>query len=455
MIIVIGAGVAGLAAARNLMRAGEEVRVLEARDRIGGRILTERSDGLRIPIELGAEFLHGEAKEVADVAREAGLLVCDVRGERWRVDGKRLTNVEDFWGDVEAVLGKLRSDREPDRSFQDFLDTGPGGPRLARARALAREYVSGFHAADPSLISERALADGGAPEEPEEERTARILDGYDRVPQWIARDVAGVIGTGIVARSVRWRRGSAVVDAVHRVTGEPLRYDASAVVITVPLGVLSASGGEGAIRFDPEPRAQLRAAHQLAMGDARRVVFEFSEPLWEKLPATRIPKDATTSMMSFLLGDDPAFPVWWTSMPVRSTMMVAWAGGPRATSMIGQPAEQVVDSAVAALARALGMTRRHVSRSVVGAWTYDWGSDPFARGAYSYAMVGGSEAAKTLARSVEDTLFFAGEACDGGGRNGTVHGAIASGARAAKQIVRSRRPSARRSSDASARAMQN
>jgi monoamine oxidase len=444
MIIVIGAGVAGLTAARDLMRAGEEVRVLEARDRIGGRILTERSDTLRVPIELGAEFLHGEAKEVADIAREAGLLVCDVRGERWRVDGKRLTNVEDFWGDVERVLGKLRKDRDPDRSFQDFLDTGPGGPKLARARALAREYVSGFHAADPSLISERALADGGAPEEPAEERTGRILDGYDRVPHWIARDIAGVIGTGIVVSAVRWRRGSAIVEAVHRATGEPLRYEASAVVVTVPLGVLAASGGEGAIRFDPEPRAHLAAAHKLAMGDARRVVFEFSEPLWEKLPRTRIPKGSTTSMMSFLLGDDPAFPVWWTTMPVRSTAMVAWAGGPRATTMIGQPAGQVIESALAALARSLGLTRPHVADAVVAAWTYDWGSDPFARGAYSYSMVGGSDAAKILARAVEHTLYFAGEACDGAGRNGTVHGAIASGARAARQIERSRRPPVRR-----------
>ena len=108
MIILIGAGVAGLAAARHLVRAGADVRILEARERIGGRILTERSDSLRVPIELGAEFLHGEAKEVAAVAREAGLLLCDVRGDRWRVEGKRLTNVDDFWGDVETVMGKLR-----------------------------------------------------------------------------------------------------------------------------------------------------------------------------------------------------------------------------------------------------------------------------------------------------------------------------------------------------------
>ena len=444
MILIIGAGVAGLAAARELVRAGEEVRILEARDRIGGRILTQRSESLRVPIELGAEFLHGEAKEVAEVAREAGLLVCDVRGDRWRVDGKRLTNVDDFWGDVEAVLGKLRSDREPDRSFQEFLDSGPGGPKLARARALAREYVAGFHAADPALISERALADGGAPEEPAEERAARVLDGYDEVPRWLARDLDGMIDTGIVVRGVRWRRGAVSVDAVDRASGEPRRYEGKGLVITVPLGVLIAGGGEGAITFDPEPRAHLSAAHKLAMGDARRIILAFNEPIWEQVPKSRLPKDAAISMMSFLHGDDPSFPVWWTMMPVRAPVLVGWAGGVRATSMIGLAPEMVIERAVAALSRSLGMTRRHLAGAITAAWTYDWGSDPFARGAYSYSMVGGSDAAKTLSRAVEDTLFFAGEACDGGGRNGTVHGAIASGVRAATQIVRPRRPSRRR-----------
>ncbi len=436
MILVIGAGVAGLAAARDLVAAGEEVRVLEARERIGGRILTARSDALRVPIELGAEFLHGEAKEVADIAREAGLLVCDVRGDRWRVDGARLTNVDDFWGDVETVLGKLRSDREPDRSFQEFLDTGPGGPRLARARALAREYVAGFHAADPALISERALADGGAPEDAAEERTARILDGYDTVPRWLARGLGDVIETGVVVHGIRWRRGSVIVDVVSRSNGASRRYDARAVVISVPLGVLIATGGEGAIRFDPEPRPHLAAAHKLAMGDARRVVLAFDSPIWEDVPKKRLPDGASIATMNFLHGDDPGFPVWWTMMPVRAPVLVGWAGGLRATAMIGASAEQVIERAVASLARSLGMTKRHIAGAVTAAWTYDWGSDRFARGAYSYSMVGGSDAAKTLSRAVEGTLFFAGEACDGGGRNGTVHGAIASGVRAAKQVVR-------------------
>lgn len=444
MILIIGAGVAGLAAARALVRAGEEVRVLEARDRIGGRILTERTDALRVPIELGAEFLHGEAKEVADVAREARLLLCDVRGDRWRVDGKRLTNVEDFWGDVETVLGKLRSDREPDRSFQEFLDTGPGGPKLARARAIAREYVAGFHAADPALISERSLAEGGAPEEPAEERTARVLDGYDEVPRWLARELGGVIETGVVVRSVRWRRGSVTVDAVERASGAARRYQARALIVTVPLGVLVATDGEGAITFDPVPTAHLGAARKLAMGDARRVVMSFDEPIWERVPKSRLPKDAAISMMSFLHGDDASFPVWWTMMPVRAPVLVGWAGGVRATSMVGATPEIVVERAVAALSRSLGMTRQHVAGAMTAAWTYDWGNDPFARGAYSYSMVGGSDAAKMLARGVESTLFFAGEACDGEGRNGTVHGAIASGVRAAKQILRPSRSVRRR-----------
>lgn len=438
MIIVIGAGVAGLAAARDLVRAGETVRVIEARDRIGGRILTARSDALRVPIELGAEFLHGEAHHTSEIARDAGLLACDVRGDRWRVDGKRLTNVDDFWGDVETVLGKLRSDRTPDRSFQDFLDSAPGGPKLARARALAREYVAGFHAADPALISERALANGGAPENAAEERTGRVLDGYDRVPHWLARELGDAIETGVVARSVRWRRGSVVVDATSANGGQPRRYEGTGLVITVPLGVLVASGGDGAITFDPVPTAQLNAAHKLAMGDARRVILAFDEPIWEQVAKSRLPKQATTSMMSFLLGDDPSFPVWWTMMPVRSPVIVGWAGGVRASSMTGLSASDVVERAAGALARSLGMTRRRVAAAVTEAWTYDWGNDPFARGAYSYPMVGGDQAAKTLSRSVDDTLFFAGEACDGGGRNGTVEGAIASGSRAAKQVLRGR-----------------
>ena len=149
-----------------------------------GRILTIRDERTPVPIELGAEFVHGTAEEVVDLAREARLVICDIHGERWRATRGKLTPMdeEDFWRQLGRVMSRLDPQRTPDRSFQEFLDRKPGGAALAHQRTLAREFVEGFHAADLTRVSERALANGGAPEDPDDERQGRILDGYDRVP---------------------------------------------------------------------------------------------------------------------------------------------------------------------------------------------------------------------------------------------------------------------------------
>jgi monoamine oxidase len=438
MIAVVGAGVAGLAAARALVDEGQDVVVLEARDRIGGRILTVRDDRLAVPGELGAEFLHGEAKDAADVVRDAGLVAYDVRGERWRAEGARLTRVGDFWKELDAVMHRLSETRTPDRSFQDFLDTNPGGRRLARARAIAREFVSGFHAADPALISARALAEGGSPEgDEEEERMGRVLDGYDRLPQWLARDLGAALRTRVAVTRIDWREGDARLTLRDVADGSTTCLAARAVVIAVPLGVLLAlPGAEGTIDIAPAPASHMRAARRLASGHARRVVMSFDEPFWESKPPRRLPKGASLSTMSFLHGTDEYFPVWWTMMPLRVPILTGWSGGLRAESMAGRSGDEIAALGIASLSRQLGIARTTIEGSLTGAWTHDWSIDPWARGAYSYPMVGGSDAAKTLARPEGKTLFFAGEATDAGGRNGTVHGAIASGRRAAQQVLR-------------------
>jgi monoamine oxidase len=436
MIAVVGAGVAGLSAARALRRAGVEVRVVEARNRIGGRILTRRDAATPLPIELGAEFVHGAADEVVAIARAARLLVADVRGVRWRVEGSRLTRLSDFWDDVKSVMARLDGDREPDRSFQEFLDSGPGGPKLARARQLARDFVAGFHAADPELISERALADGGAPEGPGEERLGRVLEGYDRVVESLARPVRELITLRTPVSRIEWRSGRVRLELAG-----PSResINAEAAIITVPLGVLLAEHGPGAIVFDPIPDISMRAARRLTMGHARRVVLAFADPVWEKPRPPRLPEGATLMDMSFLHGDDPRFPVWWTAMPLREPYLVGWAGGARAAAMVGASDDEVVHWGLLGLSRQTGVGRKRLEQALAGAWTYDWSRDTYARGAYSYAMVGGATAARTLARPVEGTLFFAGEAADHEGRNGTVDGAIASGRHAAELVLRRRR----------------
>ncbi|MBA2683943.1 MAG: FAD-dependent oxidoreductase [Gemmatimonadaceae bacterium] len=162
-VIVVGAGVSGLAAARTLRERGVRVEVLEARERIGGRIFTHRDPRAIAPIELGAEFIHGSAPETMAIVREAGLLAIDVADERWELRGHNHVQSKNFWGRLDNIMSRMSASRDPDRSLHEFLATEPGGRKLARDRRLVREFVEGFHAADALRISERALAKGGSP----------------------------------------------------------------------------------------------------------------------------------------------------------------------------------------------------------------------------------------------------------------------------------------------------
>jgi monoamine oxidase len=357
---------------------------------------------------------------------------------RWRSEGTRLTHVHDFWDELDEVFRKLSETRTPDRSFQEFLDSNPGGSRLARARSLAREFVAGFHAADPELISERALAEGGSPQgDIEEERIGRVLDGYDRVPQWLARNLGSALRTGTAVTRIDWRKGEVRLTTHKTSSGAAGEVVARAVIVSVPLGVLlAARGTEGALEIEPAPASHVRASRLLAMGHARRVIYTFDHAFWNSGKLRRVPKETSLSTMSFLQGTDKDFPTWWTMMPMRVPMLTAWAGGPRASAMAGLPNEHVAALGVSSIARMLGVSRATVEGAMTGWWTHDWSVDPRSYGAYSYNRVGGSDASKVLARSVEGTLFFAGEATDTQGRNGTVHGAVGSGERAAKQVLR-------------------
>jgi len=434
-VVVVGAGVAGLAAAQRLTEAGATTVVLEARGRIGGRIHTVRDDRTPIPIELGAEFVHGSAPEVVDIARQRNLVVCDIHGERWSAERGKLKPMDDddFWKQLERVMRRLDPDRTPDRSFQEFLDGKPGGASLARERRIAGEYVEGFHAADLARVSARALADGGAPEDEEGARQARILDGYDQVPLALAASVSSV-RLGHVVHEIAWEPGAVEVRYARAGNGVSA-VAARAAIITVPLGVLQQDNGPSAIAFTPDVSDTRRAANQLAMGTVARIVLLFREPFWNSQAMKRKTGGRSLGELSFLHSSDDDVPTWWTAGPVRATTLVGWAGGPKATRLVTRGSAEVEARAVASIGRLFGLRRRRVESLIEDCWYHDWHADPFSLGAYSYAVVGGSTAAKRLARPVAGTLFFAGEAAVGEGRTGTVHGAIGTGYRAAASVL--------------------
>ncbi len=447
-VVIIGAGVAGLAAAKRLTGTGVRVTVLEARNRIGGRIHTLRDERTPLPIEMGAEFVHGTAPEVMEIVRDSQLVVADTMGVRWRSDAGKLTplGIERYWERLERVMKRLDSRRTPDRSFQKFLDTKPGGRALALQRTIAREYVEGFHAGDATRIGERWLANGGMPENEDEERQGRLLDGYDHVPAALAN--AGFsVRLSHVVREVMWEPGAVEVHysmptghAARRTTGT---IRARAAIVTIPLGVFQETSGEGAIRFTPDVASSRRAASHLAMGSVARITVLFREPFWESRAFRRKTKGESLANMSFLQSSDDDVPVWWTSSPVRGSKLVGWAGGPKAARLVARGPAEVETRTLAALARVLGMQRRRLAALVEQCWYHDWLNDPFTRGAYSYGLVDGSRSAKQLARPVDNTLFFAGEAADGEGRTGTVHGAMGTGYRAAAAVLRLTQPNRR------------
>jgi monoamine oxidase len=421
-VAVVGAGAAGLAAADALQEAGFGVVVLEARDRTGGRILTHRDDRVPVPIELGAEFVHGEAPETTRLLREAGRAVLDLSGMSWQHKGGRLQPAKEYWQQVDRVLSLIRED-SPDRALEDWLAGKPGGPSLARGRTLARRFVQGFHAADPARVSLLSLASGGEAPTETARNAGRVADGYDHLIQWLERRLQGLRLRSPVAE-ISWEKEGAELE-VRPEEAAPYRIAARAVVVSAPLGVLQA----GSLGFRPElPPRTRRALGLLAMGPVVHMSFWFREAPWD------LPVGRDLSRLRFLHTNDDAVNVWWTDYPVRVPLAVAWSGGPPAAALLAQGTDAIVDRALGTLAESLGLSRRRVESRMEAFWLHDWSADPWSRGAYSYALVGGAGAARDLAKPIDGTLFLAGEATDAEGRNGTVEGAIATGLRAANQV---------------------
>lgn len=427
-VIVIGAGIAGLAAADELGRHGVRTCVLEARARFGGRILSHGGDW-PVPVELGAEFIHGGNGALSQLMDEEGLKTAPVQGDMWLFEHGTLRAVPDFWEKMGRIADRIPADARG-ASFADFL-LGRGRELSADERELAKHYVESFNAAPAQRISAHQLHEDRAGADAEQ---MRPVGGYARLVQTLRRRLASEHVRVILhaeVTEVRWERGAAIVRVNSDGDDVSPLHGAKAVVVTLPLGLLRA----GAVTFTPaldERKTEAIAAS--GWGDVVRFTLRLKPDIWrdEIVPAEL--RDERGAAFGFLNAPHEKIPVWWTPRP-DAPVLIGWVGGPLADRVMRESGAELLSDAVETLAH-LWHARPEAVRARVVDWRWhNWRADVFARGAYSFPVAGAENAPLEIARPIDDTLFFAGEATAAPSELGTVHGALASGQRTAREVL--------------------
>src|SRR5262249_49871401 len=361
--------------------------------------------------------------------KAAGLAAYKVTGNQVLIRSGRVT-LSEFWTRWREVVRQMRLSGDSDESFQSFIENRFHGDEELKKEAIW--FVEGFNAADYGKISIRFLLESeqtsgntGAQE------AFRLASGYDGLCHWLAAGMDqsnAAIHLNTVVREVRWSRGHVEVVARNAIGNEFRAYVARGALITLPLGVLKSPS---AVQFTPALPEKIAAVDALEMGQAVRITMKVRERFWERAEHGR---GADPGDMSFIQMPGEALPTWWALSPVQVAILTGWAGGPAAERLIPGGEEMVLDRAIETLSRGFRLPRSNVDELLESWHFHDWSKDPYSLGAYTYVPVGGLDAREVLGRPADATLFFAGEATATAGANGTVHGAIASGERAAAEI---------------------
>jgi monoamine oxidase len=405
---------AGVTAARELVRAGLRVSVLEARDRIGGRIHTLR-DFCDEPVEAGAELIHGRRAQTWPEVHAAGLTVRPnshaIRALKVDIGhGTHWLSHELLHPDAWPALTILRelARREPrDTSALEFIERRR---YRGRARALAEMALATHLPGSTGEIGIHGFLDDGVLEL-ETSDDYRINEGYDRIVEHIARDLE--IEFGFVAAMIEWwPEGVAIRDVEGR------ERVARAAISTLPPGVLQS----GAIRFKPElPESKGEALRAMVMGPVLKVIMRFDEAFWPRRLAAVCSSSGPVAL-------------YWNVFYKASSeapVLTAYCTGERAAKLARMNEEE-------ALAQIIGDLRRHFPKAnpkLAGWRLVDWSADPLACGGYTFLRPGAAGARARLAAADTGALFWAGSETATQPIAATVAGAYVTGLRAAAEVV--------------------
>jgi len=438
-VLVLGAGISGLAAANELSAKGFTVTVLEARERVGGRIWSDRS--LKTSIDLGASWIHGASgNPIAKLASDFSVKTAETDYEDVLLFDASTSATQANKPLSESTINAINKDHEAIlkgvSNLHDQLSAAQKNalslaeafkkvtPKIQRPTPVTQQQrdwrlyrISQASGAELKELSMVGFSDSSA-----FDGMDRIFPGgYDQITENLKKQATR---RGATFKLQQLVKEIAYNDAGVKVTTtKGQSYSADAVVVTLPLGVLKRTKGQsGHITFTPElPKAKREAMGRLGMGVLNKVVLQFPKVFW--------PKD--TQFFGYIgkeLGTFPAFLNWYHYS--QKPILMGFTGGDFARNLEKQSNDAIQKSVMAALKQIFGNSLPEPTGMLVGRWN----SDPFTWGSYSHIRPGGTGSDyETMAETVGERVFFAGEATN---RTypATVHGAYLSGLREAQKI---------------------
>src|SRR5438270_2769635 len=415
--LIVGAGAAGLMTARELARAGKGVTIVEARDRCGGRIYSLPIEEFGYAAEGGAEFVHGPAPVTRALMREAGVSLLPSGGTRWSTRTGRLLpdeysppHMDRFYQALSAVHADL--------PIAEFLETHFDEPKYDRLRRAVTRTVEGYDAADPRRASTLALRDEWLARDDGEH--GRIAESYGALIEYLASECrrrGAAIHLGAAVTAIGETRGGIAARCRDGAV-----FEADAAIITAPPPLLSE------IALPPAARERAAAIADIGFGNVVKILLRFATKWWADH------KGLDLADLSFLVSD-ATVPTWWTQHPASHLVLTGWFAGPKADRVSSLTEAELIERGLSSLSQIFELPPDGIRRDLVASRAINWGNDPFARGAYSYATPKTRAAQSALRRPDHGAIFFAGEALYAGPDMGTVEAALASGLETAQMIL--------------------